>query len=410
MTPSRHRVAPSPAPVDLSARTAPFLFQGPDGAIGATGTLHPLPRGPLATLPDRISRAMEGMAPTGLIGGALPFDRDADDCLWMADQTSRTPIAARTQPEIAPTWTVTPEPSAEAYAEAVQQALDLMKNQANLPQPLRKIVLARTLALVCDQVIPVPSVLARLCQDASVTAFQVALPPSTDTGPDTVTDTATDTDGARLLVGASPELLVRKSGAQILSHPLAGSARRRSDAAQDRAAAQALTASAKDLREHAIVVEFILDTLAPHCTTLTAPSVPEITSSATMWHLGTPIRGELRDADMPSVQIAGLLHPTPAVCGSPRDRAAQIIQQLEPVARDFYAGAVGWTAANGDGAWYVSIRCAEIQGRSARLYAGAGIVPGSVPAQEAAETGAKFAALLRALGLPHDMAIPTDPH
>jgi isochorismate synthase len=387
----RHRAAPAAA-----LQSAPFLFQGPTGAIGASGPLQPLPRGPIATLPDRIAKAMQHILPSGIIGGALPFERDGDDCLWLAEQTHHTPLDPRLPPEATLTWSVTPEPSAEGYAASVAQALTLMERHASLPDPLRKIVLARTLALSADREIPVASVLARLAQDASVTAFQVALPDTTDTAQ------------PRTLIGASPELLLRKTGAEILSHPLAGSAKRRADPDQDRAAAQALAASAKDLREHAIVVEFILDILTPHCRTLTAPSGPEITSSDTMWHLGTPIKGTLKDPDTPSVLIASLLHPTPAVCGAPRDRAAQLIRQLEPVARDFYAGSVGWTDATGDGAWYVTIRCAEIQGHRARLYAGAGIVPGSVPALEAAETGAKFGALLRALGLAHDMAIPTE--
>jgi len=103
--------------------------------------------------------------------------------------------------------------------------------------------------------------------------------------------------------------------------------------------------------------------------------------------------------------LAARLHPTPAVCGLPCARAAGLIRSLEPVERDFYAGAVGWCDRRGDGAWYVAIRCAELCGAQARLYAGAGIVLGSEPRAEAAETGAKFGALLAALGLPRDAAL-----
>ena len=124
-----------------------------------------------------------------------------------------------------------------------------------------------------------------------------------------------------------------------------------------------------------------------------------------MWHLGTRIEGMLKDPEMPSVVLAALLHPTPAVCGVPMARANALIHDLEPVPRDFYAGAVGWCDARGDGAWYVAIRCAEIAGATARLYAGAGIVPGSDPMAEAAETGAKFGAFLAALGLPPDAGL-----
>ncbi|MNQ93520.1 Isochorismate synthase DhbC [compost metagenome] len=119
-----------------------------------------------------------------------------------------------------------------------------------------------------------------------------------------------------------------------------------------------------------------------------------------MWHLGTRIEGRLRRPDeVSAAELAALLHPTPAVCGSPRDRAAELIRELEAYDRGFYAGAVGWTNAVGDGAWYVALRCAEVCGREARLYAGAGIVEGSDPAAEADETSGKFQAVLRALGV-----------
>lgn len=206
-------------------------------------------------------------------------------------------------------------------------------------------------------------------------------------------------------MGGTPELLLDKRGAEILSHPLAGSARRSTDAREDRAAAEALAGSEKDQREHALVVEFILDTLAPLCRTLGAPEGTCITSTGSMWHLGTRIAGRLRDKDQPAPVLAACLHPTPAVCGLPRDPAAELIRQLEPVQRDFYAGAVGWCDARGDGAWHVAIRCAELQGTHARLYAGAGIVPGSDPDSETRETGAKFGAMLSAFGLAPDAAL-----
>ena len=118
-----------------------------------------------------------------------------------------------------------------------------------------------------------------------------------------------------------------------------------------------------------------------------------------MWHLGTRIVGTLKERDTPVVELAAALHPTPAVCGLPRDRAAAVIHELEGYDRDFYAGAVGWTDSAGDVEWYVSIRCAEIAGTRVRLYAGAGIVAGSDPLAEADETSAKFVAMLTALGI-----------
>lgn len=114
---------------------------------------------------------------------------------------------------------------------------------------------------------------------------------------------------------------------------------------------------------------------------------------------GTRIHATLKDAATSAATLLAELHPTPAVCGTPRLEALQRIRALEPVPRGFYAGAVGWLDAQGDGDWYVAIRCARLQGTQLRLYAGAGIVADSQPAAEVAETAAKFAALLNALGV-----------
>jgi isochorismate synthase len=148
-----------------------------------------------------------------------------------------------------------------------------------------------------------------------------------------------------------------------------------------------------------MVVESILDTLTPYCADLSTPEGTGLRATASMWHLGTRIVGRLKDTSLSSAFFAALLHPTPAVCGLPRKLAHAQITELEPYDRDFYAGAVGWCDSAGDGRWYVSIRCAEIDGDEARLYAGAGIVPGSTPEGEVAETAAKFKAMLDAFGI-----------
>lgn len=279
-------------------------------------------------------------------------------------------------------WTVREVPSRQDYEGAVTAALAEMSRD----HTLRKVVLARTLEVKADGDIDPAGVFARLCVDKSVTAFSVPLPPCRDSG-------------RRVLIGATPELLAERHGRQVSSRPLAGSARRHADTAADREAAEGLARSAKDLREHATVVEWIADRLAPRCRTLSVPRSPSLVSTASMWHLGSTIEGTLRDPEVTALDIALDLHPTPAVCGVPFDRAADLIGRLEPFDRDYYSGAVGWTDATGDGAWYVTIRCAEFCGPSARLFAGAGIVPGSDPAAEAAETAAKFMALRTALGV-----------
>src|SRR5699024_1377416 len=147
-------------------------------------------------------------------------------------------------------------------------------------------------------------------------------------------------------------------------------------------------------REHQTVVEAVLDTLAPYCTELPARPETILRKTANLWHLGTPITGTLKQADTSSAELAAALHPTPAVCGLPRTPAHAAISELENFDRGFYAGAVGWTEANGDGEWHVAIRCAEIEAARVRLYAGAGIVPGSNPQQETRETADKFTLML----------------
>jgi len=360
-----------------------FAFLSGRGALVGHGMARALPPGSAATLAARVAAFFRSAGPDAVLAGALPFDRAAEDHLVQARQVSRA------VPEAAPTllparWALRPDPAPEAFASAVANALAAMQDGA-----LKKVVLSRSLLAEADRPIDLPVLLRRLASDPKATAFLVPLPGSRAAGE----------ASPRVLAGATPELLIAKTGRAILSHPLAGSARRQADAAADRAAAAALERSEKDRREHALVSEFVLDTLAPYCRSLSAPEGTRLTTTATMWHLGTRIAGELKDPGISSAELAAALHPTPAVCGAPREVAAELIGRLEPYDRGFYAGAVGWCDARGDGEWHVSIRCAEIAGRRARLYAGAGIVPGSDPAAETAETAAKFGAFLRALGI-----------
>ncbi|KAF1016853.1 MAG: Isochorismate synthase DhbC [Stenotrophomonas maltophilia] len=147
-----------------------------------------------------------------------------------------------------------------------------------------------------------------------------------------------------------------------------------------------------------------MEALSPWCRHIEAAERPSLHATASMWHLGTRIHATLDDASVDAATLLAALHPTPAVCGTPRALALQQIRELEPLPRGFYAGAVGWLDAQGDGDWYVAIGCAALQDRALRLYAGAGIVAGSQPEAEVAETAAKFTALLNALGV-HDTDI-----
>jgi isochorismate synthase len=200
-----------------------------------------------------------------------------------------------------------------------------------------------------------------------------------------------------LLVGASPELLVSRRGRAVRSTPLAGSAPRFGDPEQDRASGQGLLASAKNRQEHAIVVEAIADTLRPACEQLSWDPDPVLLETANVWHLATRFAGTLRDPAPNVVELVAALHPTPAVCGTPVATARTTISELETFDRGGYAGPVGWMDAAGDGEWAIALRCAELRGDRATLFAGAGIVADSEPDDEVDETERKFRAFLDSL-------------
>jgi menaquinone-specific isochorismate synthase len=199
------------------------------------------------------------------------------------------------------------------------------------------------------------------------------------------------------LVGATPELLVRRTGDQVNSRVLAGTVRRRGNEAADARLARGLLASPKDLEEHAFAVRSVTEVLARHCATLMVPTDAHVLSLANVQHLATDITGRLSD-DTSALALAGQLHPTAAVCGTPTEAARTAIRELEGMDRGRYAGPVGWVDSRGDGEWGIALRCAEVAGRTARLFAGCGIVAGSDPDAELAESQAKLVPIRDALG------------
>jgi isochorismate synthase len=194
-------------------------------------------------------------------------------------------------------------------------------------------------------------------------------------------------------LGASPELLVRREGARAQTVALAGTTRRSADPAVDAHLGERLAASAKNREEQAIVVRRIERALAPASLWVTAAEEPVLVRVQNVQHLATPIRAQLA-VPVPVLELAELLHPTPAVGGEPSDRAQELIPALEGLDRGWYAGPLGWTDLAGDGELCVALRCALLRGTVAHLYAGNGIVRDSVPAEELAETEMKLAALL----------------
>ena len=273
-----------------------------------------------------------------------------------------------------------PEPTPGAYRDAVRRAARTIRDGLGA-DALRKVVLARSIVVDAERELDVRALLARL-RAVDPDAYVFAVPAS---GPDGT------------LVGASPELLVRKVGRTIATTPLAGSAPRFGDPDEDRASAERLFASEKDREEHRLVVEDVVAALDPLCHELSFPAEPELVRTANVWHLATPFTGLLEDGVRSVLDVLDALHPTAAVSGLPRAAATEAIARLESLDRDGYAGPVGWVDDHGDGEWAIALRCALVTGSTARLFAGAGIVGASDPVAEEEETERKFRASLDAL-------------
>ncbi len=202
--------------------------------------------------------------------------------------------------------------------------------------------------------------------------------------------------GDAAFIGASPELLIRLDGQRASTVSLAGSIRRSADPSVDDHLGERLLRSAKDRHENAIVARRIARALAPYSVWVTAAPEPVLVRVANIQHLGAPIRAQLA-RPVGAIELAGALHPTPAVGGEPAAVAQRLIPALEGLDRGWYAGAVGWSDLTGDGEFLVALRCALLRGRTGACYAGAGIVADSDPAAELAETEVKLGALLPVL-------------
>ena len=197
-------------------------------------------------------------------------------------------------------------------------------------------------------------------------------------------------------IGASPERLVRVSKATLETEALAGSIRRGTSASEDAALAAALLRSDKDRREHREVLDDIVARLTPLGIVPKFAEQPQIRRLANVQHLDTPVHATLPDT-VHLLDVLAAMHPTPAVGGTPRDAAVARIRELEGFPRGLYAGALGWLNARGGGEFFVGIRSAVVHGSAARVFAGAGIVSGSTPEKEFAETELKFKAMLDVL-------------
>ena len=201
------------------------------------------------------------------------------------------------------------------------------------------------------------------------------------------------------LVGATPELLVKLEKGLVTSRVLAGTIRRTGDDEHDLALAASLARSSKDLEEHEYAVRSVAEALAPHCSSINVPEAPFVLHLSNVMHLATDVAGVLTDRST-SLALAASLHPSAAVCGTPTPVADAAIHELERMDRGRYAGPVGWMDASGDGEWGIALRCGAYDGvnpAQMRLFAGCGIVAGSDPAAELAESDAKFVPMRDAL-------------
>ncbi|MEI6447067.1 MAG: isochorismate synthase [Actinomycetes bacterium] len=204
--------------------------------------------------------------------------------------------------------------------------------------------------------------------------------------------------GDASLIGASPELLIRREGLHASTVALAGSAPRSADPAVDAHIGERLLRSPKDRSEQAIVTHRISRTLEPSAVWVSGSEEPQLARVANIQHLATPIRARLREP-VAAIELAGRLHPTPAVGGEPWSEASAVINELEGLDRGWYASPIGWSDAAENGEFCVALRCALLRGSEARCYAGVGVVAGSDPASELAETELKLQALLPVVSL-----------
>ena len=341
----------------------------------------------LAAIDHRDEVGVSGSGPVAV--GALPFDRSVpatlvvpetvvgragDGTAWMttvgAGAPPRPAVAPRRPPD---GFTLVATRPHEEWCEVVAAAVAAIRAGR-----MRKVVLAREVVVEANRpVLPVDVVGRLRALYPSCTLFSV--------------------DG---FVGASPELLVSRRGRQVRSQPLAGTIPRSGDPAVDERRAAELLASAKDRDEHALVVDAVADAIRPHAEALDVPATPSIVPLRNVAHLGTVVSGRLLDGAPSALGLATLLHPTPAVAGTSTAEALAYIARIEGMDRGRFAGPVGWMDGRGDGEWAVGIRCAQLDGHRARLFAGVGVVADSVPEDELAETQLKLQALLAAVVRP----------
>ncbi len=404
------RTAPLDARVDLAriAGDHGFLWHRADGvSLAGRGTAARIPvpwaGGPAGDDVAAVLRAIDSDGPHPPVAvGALPFWRF--ECAEMVVPA----VLVRRRPD-GSCWLTVTGPDPRPVLDDIRRRLESPAPEADRSEPrqyqvrsdtdrrdwcrgvaeaaaavaagrLAKVVLARAVTVEADGPLRPAAVARRLMvSHPSCMVFSV--------------------DG---FVGASPELLVERTGMSVRSQPLAGTTARTGSGgpAGDDELGRRLLSSTKERQEHRLVVEAVAGALGPFCDALTVPDVPGLVPLGTLAHLGTLITGHLRQPVPTALELVGAIHPSPAVGGTPTAAALDYIYEAEGPERGCYAGPVGWVDAEGDGCWAVGIRSAQIEGRRARLMAGVGVVAGSDPETELAETDLKLQPLLAAIVRP----------
>ncbi|MFN8053379.1 MAG: isochorismate synthase [Acidimicrobiales bacterium] len=345
-------------------------------AIAATSELGDVPgSGPVAFAALPFDRT----APATFVVPAVLRGSTADGAHWITTVSPPSPGSPEPAPDSASASDdggVSPSPSemtirsviaADTWCDLVAEATKRIA-----AGDLDKVVLARELVVTADRPFDA-HVLADRLAHAHPHAFRF------------------DVDG---FVGASPELLVSRFGDVVRAHPMAGTTPRTGDQDVDGRQAAELLHSHKNRDEHQITIDMVLDTLLEWTSFVDAEPVPSVVAAGSVQHLATMVEGRLSEPAASVLELVRSLHPTPAVGGFPREAALELIEELEPDTRGRYAGPVGWVDASGNGAWAVGLRSVSVDGATARLFAGVGVVADSDPESELAETRAKFAATL----------------
>ena len=292
---------------------------------------------------------------------------------WIGDQSQ--PQLSRASDKRAPLHLSWSGSNGDVWQERVARAIEKIK-----VGKLEKVVLARFTTATSDSTISARPILNYLSSEYPSTWIY-------------------SNDG---LIGATPELLVRLSKSLITSRILAGTIRKTGDDERDLALAGSLARSSKDLEEHEYAVRSVADALAPFCSSMNVPESPFVLHLSNVMHLATDVTGVLSDNSSPSdiFELVARLHPSAAVCGTPTEVAKRTIDEIEGISRGRYAGPVGWIDAKGDGELGIALRCGQISHdkKSIRIYAGCGIVAGSDPEREFAESQAKLLPMRSALG------------